>query len=222
MTDKWTERLSEYIDGGLTREENEALEAHLMTCADCGRTVAELRAVVARAGQVIDRPPENDLWPGVASRIAETPDTVDIVTPHTRRRFSFSMPQLAAASVVLVLLSSGTVFMMMQRNAQPVAQAPATTQQRGTVIPANTTAENYDTAIEELERTLASGRSELDTATVRVLEKNLRTIDVAIAEARQALGRDPGNTYLNRYLDKTMQRKVQLLRRATRILRAHT
>lgn len=222
MTDKWTERLSEYIDGGLTREENEALEAHLMTCADCGRTVAELRAVVARAGQVIDRPPENDLWPGVASRIAETPDTVDTVTPHTRRRFSFSMPQLAAASVVLVLLSSGTVFMMMQRNAQPIAQAPATTQQRGTVIPANTTAENYDTAIEELERTLASGRSELDTATVRVLEKNLRTIDVAIAEARQALGRDPGNTYLNRYLDKTMQRKVQLLRRATRILRAHT
>lgn len=222
MTDKWTERLSEYIDGDLTREENEALEAHLMTCADCGRTVAELRAVVARAGQIIDRPPQNDLWQGIATRIAESPAAGDVVTPHTRRRLSFSVPQLAAASVVLMLLSSGTVFLMMQRGAQPVAQAPVTNTQPGTVIPANKTAENYDKAIEELEGALASGRSDLDTATVRVLEKNLRTIDVAIAEARQALARDPGNPYLNQYLDKAMQRKVQLLRRATRILRAQT
>lgn len=222
MTDKWTDRLSEYIDGELTRAENDALEAHLMTCADCGRTVAELRAVVARAGQVIDRPPQNDLWQGIAARIAETPEAVDDVTPHTRRRFSFSVPQLAAASVVLMLMSAGTVFMMMQREAEPVAQAPVTNQQQGTVIPANMTAQNYDKAIDELESALASGRSDLDTATVRVLEKNLRTIDLAIAEARQALGRDPGNTYLNRYLDETIQRKVQLLRRATGILRAQT
>jgi hypothetical protein len=120
-------------------------------------------------------------------------------------------------------MSAGTVFMMMQRNAQPVAQAPVPGAQRpANILPARVTAENYETAIDELESALASGRSSLDTTTVRVLEKNLRTIDVAIAEARQALTRDPGNPYLNQYLDKTMQRKVQLLRRATGILRAQT
>lgn len=240
MMDKWTDQLSAYIDGDLSSAETEALEAHLMECAECGRALVQLRAVVARAGQVIDRPPETDLWPEIRARMAQpVADSVDAVTPHRRRRISFSVPQLAAASVALMLLSAGTVYMMVNREVAPIAQAPveAATQagaqntpaQPATITknvqPANVksvAAENYTVAINDLEAALETGRTSLDTGTVRVLEKNLRTIDAAIAEARNALGRDPGNPYLNRYLDQTMQRKIQLLRRATGILRAQT
>lgn len=234
MNDKWTDRLSEYLDGELALDEREALEAHLMECADCSRTLDELRVVVARAAQVIDRPPAADLWAGIAARLNEEPESVGVAPG--RRRISFSVPQLAAASVALMLMSAGTMYMMVNRAGEPATQvaqqattspetrAPVTTDQ-AVQTPVNVkspAAENYTAAINEMEEALSTGRSSLDTTTVRVLETNLRAIDTAINEARLALSRDPGNAYLNRYLDQTMQRKIQLLRRATGILRAQT
>lgn len=230
QTDKWTARLSEYIDGELSQSETEALEAHLLECADCGRTLHELRAVVARAGHVIDRPPENDLWHGIAARIAQT-NTETVVE---KRRLTFSISQLIAAGVVLMVLGGGSTYLYLMRTQAPQvasqtaapagAQRPVTTDQAVAqpVTVESPAAANYNLAINELEKALRDGRSRLDTATVRVLEANLRTIDSAITEARSALGRDPGNPYLNRYLDQTVQRKIQLLRRATGILRAQT
>src|SRR5262245_23187523 len=95
--DNWTPRLSEYLDGELTQPEVEALEAHLLECPECGRTLQELRAVVARASNVIDRPPEKDLWQGIAARIAQGE------VSEQKRRFSFSISQLVAAGIVLML-----------------------------------------------------------------------------------------------------------------------
>ena len=231
MTDKFTDRLSEYLDGELAQDEREVVEAHLLECADCGRTLQQLRAVVARASQVIDRPPQSDLWPGIAERIAAAEPALDI-EKITKRRLTFSIPQLAAASIVLMMMSAGTMYLMVNRDeAAPVAQGAAAsprgsvTSDQAVAAPVSVNspaAANYNAAIDELETALQTGRSSLDTTTVRVLETNLRAIDVAISDARQALSRDPGNPYLNRYLDDTMQRKIQLLRRATGILRAQT
>lgn len=219
--DKWTDRLSEYLDGELVLSEREALEAHMLACPECGRTLAELRAVVTRAQQVIDRPPGSDLWAGIAARIATT-DQGERVEKPVRRRFTFSLPQLAAASVALMLTSAGTMYLMMGERAAPVAQQQDAAAATEVLSVGARTEANYSSAIEELESALDHGRTQLDTSTVRVLETNLRAINIAIADARQALSRDPDNQYLNRYLDQTMQRKVQLLRRATGILRAQT
>jgi anti-sigma factor RsiW len=46
MTDQWTDRLSEYLDGDLAEHEEAALAAHLDTCAACSETLAGLRRVV--------------------------------------------------------------------------------------------------------------------------------------------------------------------------------
>ncbi|HUP89971.1 MAG TPA: anti-sigma factor [Longimicrobiales bacterium] len=250
--DKWTEQLSDYIDGELSFAETEALEAHLLECVDCGRTLQELRTVVARASQVMDRPPENDLWQGIAARIAQpATEGSDVAPLHSRRRIAFSIPQLAAASVALMLLSGSTMYLMAKGGGESAgpAQQQVATAAKPEIVPSTATdpvpnpgravttrqavqqpvqqvnspaAANYSLAINELETALHGGRTKLDTATVRVLESNLRTIDGAINEARMALGRDPGNTYLNRYLDQTVQKKIQLLRRATNMLRAQT
>jgi predicted anti-sigma-YlaC factor YlaD len=47
MTDAWSERLSEYLDGGLSETERAEAEAHLQHCADCRSLLAELKDVVA-------------------------------------------------------------------------------------------------------------------------------------------------------------------------------
>ena len=67
--DRFRDRLSEYLDGGLGPEEETLVERHLASCEDCTRTLEELEAVVERAGRAGAREPGGDLWPGIAARI---------------------------------------------------------------------------------------------------------------------------------------------------------
>lgn len=53
------EQLSAYLDGELSEEETEAVEAHLLVCDDCAALCRALRALrVEIAGAQLDPPPE--------------------------------------------------------------------------------------------------------------------------------------------------------------------
>ena len=54
--------------------------------------------------------------------------------------------------------------------------------------------------------------------TVVAVERSLQTIETAIAEAREALARDPGSETLARLLVAGHDQKVELLRHATRLV----
>lgn len=226
--DKWTDRLSEYIDGELSAAEAGALEAHLLDCAECGRTLQQLRSVVSHAARVVDREPATDLWQGIAARIAvdQSLSEMTLATSRGKRRFSFSGSQLAAASIALMLMSAGTMYLVVGRDVTEPAVAVAEDVPRAQPAQASASVRavtrNYDSAVQELELVLERNRAQLDTSTVRVLEQNLAIIDRAITDARAALGQEPANPYLSRYLDQAMQKKVQLLRRATSVMRAQT
>jgi len=76
--------------------------------------------------------------------------------------------------------------------------------------------------VADLERALARGRGQLDTATVRVIERNLSIIDRAIRNAQSALAADPANSYLNLHLAQEMRRKLELLRQAATLAGARS
>ena len=57
MSDQWTDRLSEYLDGELAPSVRAELEQHLLQCAECEATLADIRRVVGRAGSLADRDP---------------------------------------------------------------------------------------------------------------------------------------------------------------------
>ena len=212
MNDQWTNRLSEYIDGELDSTERAALEAHLATCGHCYATLGDLRQVVARAKSLADTPPATDLWPDIHARLMRGRGAVvSQPGPARARRFSFSIPQLLAASVALILLSGGSVWLAVQRSTNTAAE-PAVTTQPSTARVANWTGAT-DVAIAELQAALVQNEKRLDSTTVRIVRKNLAIIDRAIADARIALRNDPGNAYLNLHLADTMRRKVELLRR---------
>jgi len=206
MTDQWTDRLSDYLDGHLGAAERAALEAHLPECGGCRATLAELRRVLARARTLEDRPPATDLWSGIAERIQ--------IRPAARRwRVSFNVPQLVAAGVALVLVGGGAAALLRNRPQPTPTPVPA-------VVPVATGWTSYAMAITRLEAALAENRGRLDTATVRVVEQSLATIDRAIADAQRALAADPASAYLNHHLAHTMRRKVDLLRRANALASA--
>ena len=220
--DSYTDRLSEYLDGELDNAARAELELHLQTCAACRAVLEELRQVVGTARSLPPIEPATDLWPAIADRIAAERE---VVLPLRRERaaprLSFTIPQLAAAAVALMLVSGGAVWMV----GRSPAPAIATAEQNGArAQPVGLTegGPDSDRTIAALERMLQDSEANLDPATVAVLERNLLIIDNALAEARAALASDPANAYLARHYENTMRKKLELLQQAGTIGRGST
>ena len=224
MSDQWTDRLSEYLDGELDHTERTALEAHLIGCEACSCTLAELQRVVSRAQALDDRPPASDLWPGIATRIGVSTD--DLSRLRAPRRVSLTVPQLIAASLLLIAASAGLVRLLTRgdRNRDPVAGNPAPRIQPTQANWSTRTDTSADHAVAVLRVALTEGQrtGRLNPVTVRKIEHSLAVIDTAIAEARRALVLDPNSTYLNHHLADTMRLKLEFLREANRIATART
>jgi len=223
-TDAFTDRLSEYLDDELSAEERREESNHLAVCESCRATLEELRQVVSRAAALTDSTPTRDPWSGVVARIAPSRQFRARVSPFRRAissRLSFTLPQLAAAGLTLMVLSGGLVWMARSGNPQADFQAVSAEPDTDlTAIPANFADRHYDEAIADLQRALDADRTKLDPDTVRVLEQNLAAIDAAIEQSRRALQADPSNVYLNTHLASERQRKLVLLRRATALATA--
>jgi anti-sigma factor RsiW len=215
MADHLGERLSAYLDGELDGEALAAANAHLAVCAECGAALEGLRRLARRARTLEDRPPERDLWSGIASRLSV--EQASGILPLRRRRFAFSLPQLAAASLAVVALSSGAAILLTRGARAP--SFPEASPTAVTVAPAGLASakgiQSYGVAIRDLEATLAARRSILDTATIRAVEQSLAVIDHAIRQAEAALAQDPNNMYLNNHLEHALDRKLEVLRRVT-------
>jgi tetratricopeptide (TPR) repeat protein len=217
MTDTWMDRLSEYLDGELSAPERAALEAHLASCRDCATALDELREVVARAAALTPRPPANDLWPGIEPQLHA--GALLPFRARPARRFSFTVAQLVAAGVALMVVSGGGVWVLQhggRATALPATQA--TNEVPAGVMVTALSDPRYDEAIADLEQALDADRGRLDPGTMKVFEANLAAIDKAIDESRRALAEDPANVYLNTHLADARQRKLALLRRATALV----
>jgi hypothetical protein len=71
----------------------------------------------------------------------------------------------------------------------------------------------YEREIVALRRIVDERFTELDSGTVAELRRNLDIIDRAISDSRAALARDPRNGVVSSQLDRTLQAKLDLLRR---------
>jgi hypothetical protein len=224
------------------------VDAHLRSCAACTAVLNDLKRVVARAqeaGQSVPRPPQADLWAAIAERIepARAAARADNVAPFARRaqrRITVTLPQLAAAAVVIAAVSGGLAWKVAgsrealrddraasraaASGAGQVADAPRSADSDGAemsaaraaeVVPVGMADAQYDAAVADLEKALKQGRGRLDVSTIAIVEHNLQIIDRAIDQAREALVSDPANTYLSSHLVEARRRKLDLLRRAT-------
>jgi tetratricopeptide (TPR) repeat protein len=230
MHEEWTDKLSDYLDDELSPREREAVESHLRRCGECAAILEDLTRVVERARRLDRRPPRADLWPAIAARI----DT----RAAAPRRVSFTLPQLAAAAVLLIAVSAGVAWQFADRSATASRSTAATTERDPSASSGSSPASSrddalvernrfgadiatvtfadaqYDAAVSDLEKALQNGRGRLDKTTISIVEHNLQIIDQAIEQARQALETDPANDYLSGHLVEARRRKLDLLRRA--------
>ncbi len=227
MTDKWIDRLSDYLDDEMSPAERALLEERLAEDQELASTLEGLRRVKIHGQAVDDRVPPHvqSIWDGVAQRIGATRsvprDRKPIVglIPWRSRRVPISVPQLIAASVALIVLSGGGAMMIQRFAADPGATGlpveSAVVSVATDAAFASIGATRYDQAVADLTLVLEARREFLDRETIAVLTENLAIIDRAIERSLEALRTAPRSDYLLSHLEQTMRQKMTLLQHAT-------
>jgi putative zinc finger protein len=208
------EQLNELADGDLASDVRASVERHIAGCAVCRGELSRLRALIERAGTLpASIGPPAEAWAGVRGRLRRHAGSAP-------RRFGWirDWGLRAAAAVVLVAGSSALTMLLRARTPANVPAAPTSP----TTAPAVPTAvravdRSYAEVLDELTVTIRAQRGALTPETIATLERTLRVIDEAIAEARAALAADPGNGALLDVLSANYEQKVQLLRRVSEL-----
>ena len=234
---EWTDRFSAYLADELGAAERADLEAHLAECGTCRDVLAGLRDLVARAAALDDLEPPRDLWPGIAAAIGGPapgltrpgdPSVIRLPTADADRWRSTVGPtpavrraRLGAAAAALVVVSVGSTWWVATSRIGPSEGTAASAAAVGETLRAiDTGAPPPDLAgdLAALEEVLQVARGSLDATTVRVLERNLAVIEQAIADSREALLLDPGNTFLVEHLERMYRRKLVYLQDVVRVV----
>lgn len=202
--------------------------AHLADCVGCGAQLASVRALLGAAQQapVVMEPPV-DAWTNIRRAID---DGKAVALPHpvsAAPRVSVSRRTLAAAAVVLIAISSAVTTVVLRGRRDAGTSVASHSVERGltATLVTDTGAgdisgieREYLSSASTLRAALDQERPTLAPATVVLVERNLRIIDDAIAEARAALMRDPASTALRALLRKSHEQKIDFLRRTTALL----
>jgi anti-sigma factor RsiW len=213
-----SDRLDDYVDGSLSEAEFQEVELHLAGCRECREEERALRRVLAEAAalpRVLE--PPRDLWPEIADRISRVPQQASF---GAGRGTAWRWGGLAAAAAVVLALAA-----TLRTSGTP---APLPVVGDGTsvaALPVNVALEapglaqaevEYGRASRQLLDALNARRSTLSPETLRAVDANLQLIDAALDQIHEALKKDPGSAALARLLTTTHQRKIDLLRRATK------
>jgi anti-sigma factor RsiW len=210
------ETLNDYADQRLTPPVTDAVTRHLDECDECRRTLARLRNVLAAAQSATTSvEPPAEAWQAIRAEI----DLRKVVPLPGTARPVRRIPWLrvAAVAAIIVVSSATTVAIMNVKKEQSIAVVtPRDTALPG-VVPVSVTSidKDYEETVRTLTATLEASRSKLAPETIEAVERNLKIIDDAITEARDALLRDPASTHLRGMLSKNYQQKVDLLRRVS-------
>jgi anti-sigma factor RsiW len=234
-------RFSAFLDGDLPSAELRELEEHLSSCEGCASLVEDLERIREEARALPDSYPVRDLWPGIAEAIAgeagrvpaltgRDPDVIRLhpeasrVESRLRRRIQFTLPQAAAAGLVLALASGAAGARLGAGGDVPapgeVAESTQSFEASWVRLVGEARPDLAATAgeVARLEEVLAEHRGELDPLTAQVLERSLRAIDRAIEESVLALRADPKNRFLESNLERAVQAKSEYLQDASRFI----
>jgi len=232
--------LQDFREGLLDPEAVEEVREHLDSCSQCREELEVLTELLDGLGDLpAEAQPSRDLWPQIAWRMesaktrdsapaeVDEPEAAECREPQRRRpekgrRVNLPAWQLLAASIVLIVISGGSVWAFLSGKMDAGGPFGPSPQSPTQFVGWEDAYGGYDEAVAELEAVLERGRETLDPETVRVLEENLQTIDRAIQEAGDALMQDPASTLRQRFLADNLRKKMDLLRQAAGAVYATT
>jgi len=214
-TDRYANRLGDYVDGALTDRDRQLFETHLAACETCRTEVGSLTRI-REAARALPRlnPPEH-LWKQIeASLRAREPS----LRP-TSKLWSWSNGLAMAATVLLLIGSIGLFLWWELFSHEPSPEDPI--QIANYVVAELELAEqHYENAIVGLEQILDKEKESqiLDPEIMAVLSDNLTLIEEAIGESRTAAHDDPENIFARESLLGALRSKLGLLQNTIMII----
>jgi anti-sigma factor RsiW len=209
-------------DGTLPPERVQALDLHLRGCDACAADVARIGALMRRTREAPPRADDlGELWPSIRARIEErklipiAANGRGIAYSARRHRAAMWVGALSTFAAAVVI----TVAVARERASSAAAtSATAGDEQKGStplpLIAASDSAHAYEEEARELLARLEVQRAVMRPEAARLLRRDLRTIDAAIAELEAAIATDPNNPALRQLLASSYRQKVELLKRA--------
>jgi putative zinc finger protein len=202
-------------DGTLPADRRASVDAHLAACDECAADVARIAEFMKRTRESTAPPPLgaslDELWSPIRARIEATKVVaLDSAAPSTGTR---PFVLLVAAGVAAALLL--TTLVLRARPREGPTSVATQMEAESTML----RAVSDSTRAYEAEAQILLDRLEIQRATMRpeakaAIDRNLRTVDVAIAELKDAIARDPRNPALRQLLATSYRQKVELLKRA--------
>jgi hypothetical protein len=238
--DGFANALADYLEGDASDALRAAVEAHAGTCSACATLLADLNGIRTDAAALPQLVPSRDLWAGIAERIDAPVIPMGTAVPRHVVRRTWLRSGLAAAALVAV--TAGVTHYLTRASltsVSPIAQVdskpaptPLTPNAESTSIaseqpfarPAKARLASHvvdtgepvlDSEISKLRHIVNERRTQLDPKTVAVLEQSIAVIDSAIVQSRAALLKDPASGFLATQLNRSLEKKVELLRTAT-------
>jgi len=222
MDCKFTERnLSEYLEGELTAQQVLELEGHLNACEPCRRHLNKYQRLLSACRALPDYEARQELWSRIKPRIHE-PDKKTVALPigllgQARDPLVVLLERLvfyrrvAYASIGVALLSFSVwigQFLYqpgfgLESDSEPTELA---------ALEVRKAEIHYKNAIESLTQVLEASKGQWSADVRAVVEQNLRTIDISIADCRAAIRKEPGNLEAQTYLLAAYRKKFELLK----------
>jgi len=225
--DKVRPQLSGYVDRHLDAARAGEVRAHLLSCDACRGIADDLGLLRDAARKLGPIDPPSHVWLEIAGRVrlesgkpeAASPVRAAVSTARASRSDQWQWLGLAAA----LLLTTLAVYSI----AKPDSAAPVTvstdaatdTTSNAAEVPTVETVEEtmkraeaeFEKAIAQLEQLAKSGDPGVPASAVAILQKNVTTIDSAIAESRAALNSNPDSRPARTSLFEALRNKVNLL-----------
>jgi hypothetical protein len=203
-------------DGTLPAERRAEVEAHLADCDKCAEDVTRIAEFMKRTRESISSGAVasgslDDLWSPIRARIeASKVVSLPTVAPAVSGR---PFAWLVGTGIAAALLLTALVLRVRPPESQTgsiASTAPDTSLLRAVADSATAYEAEAQILLDRLEIQRATMRPEARAA----IDHNLHTVDVAIAELKDAIARDPNNRALRQLLATSYRQKVELLKRA--------
>lgn len=218
--------IEDYVDGELEGARVQEIEAHLESCTACSRLVASLR----REDRIYE-----DFGKGFSNSLEIAPSMWNSIRRAMRAEprpggpfagllsaFSNLLPSSTIArqvlfASVLIIVTIGATLLVVHRGSgsrEIAAKSGPGDQKRdlqSALLSIKKAEQQYIEAIQTLSGMIDERKSSLDPNLVAELDRNLKTMDEAIASAQKAYHAHPVDPELAQYMLRAYQKKVELL-----------
>lgn len=216
-------------DGTLDPDRARDVAAHLDSCESCATDVVRLQKLMRHVheGPAAAGPSPETLgamWPEIRSRIEQSKVVPLTPAPSGVRPASDPLPDDRAATirrrslwVTASLAAAAIAFIILERMPRGVRPTDIGAPDNRTSAPMQVVGDSsrvYEQEANTLLNDLELRRSLMRPQTKQAIDHDLRIIDQAIAELKDAIARDPNNPALRQLLASSYRQKVELLKRA--------